>query len=98
LKQHGYGSAEDGAPSKASPSLSGWRQSIWFLRISDSRAAAEKNLLVFGFCHPLKLPHNGRIILNFAQAFVECVPQSRRRSAPEEFDLGNQRRLDDDNL
>jgi hypothetical protein len=31
-----------GAPSKASPRFSGWRQTIWFLGISDSRAPVEK--------------------------------------------------------
>jgi hypothetical protein len=33
---------KDGAPSKASPSFSGWQQSIWFVTISDSRPPAEK--------------------------------------------------------
>jgi len=33
------------ASSKASPVISGWQQSIWFLRISDSRARPEKMLL-----------------------------------------------------
>jgi len=38
---------KDGASSKASPSMSGWRQSIWFLGISDSRAPPEKILAFF---------------------------------------------------
>jgi len=36
---------KDGASSKASPDRSGWRQLIWFSRISDSRAMAGK---IFG--------------------------------------------------
>jgi hypothetical protein len=35
---------KDGAPSKASPVISSWRKSIWFLTISDSRAKPEKIL------------------------------------------------------
>jgi len=31
-----------GAPSKASPVVSGWRQSIWFLEMSVSRVPLEK--------------------------------------------------------
>jgi len=38
---------KDGAPSKASPVISSWRQSIWFLTISDSRAQPEKILAFF---------------------------------------------------
>ncbi|WP_275593045.1 hypothetical protein [Rhizobium sp. C104] len=33
---------KDGASSKASPVISGWRQSIWFLAYLDLRAAVEK--------------------------------------------------------
>jgi hypothetical protein len=38
---------KDGASSKASPFISGWQQSIWFLRFSDSRAWPEKILAFF---------------------------------------------------
>jgi hypothetical protein len=54
LKQHGCRSAESDAPSKASPVISGWRQSIWFLRISVSRARPEKILAL----SPLPAPVN----------------------------------------
>ncbi|MDM9649279.1 hypothetical protein [Rhizobium sp. S163] len=35
---------KDGASSKASSMFSSWRQTIWFLRILDSRSAARKIL------------------------------------------------------
>lgn len=65
-----------GAPSKASPVISGWRQSIWFLRISTSRAAAEKILRRFHrpAAGSIKLINRG-IILDFADALIGGVTQ-----------------------